>query len=386
MNLRAGYISGQLGLVLTAALILHASGCAGPSPRGNLPPSASDLVLLKSARLCDQKEGSLQRWTGIPLRREPWGSGERVLIPADRSDSGSEETFFFDEDGMLVGGLFTYANGRNLKPYPVLRHTLSQLRPTLQFYLSVAGLPARANLDTSALYETGDEKSTTQYIVLEGTDYPTLLLASISLDPYSKLLSPYRQEFLARVGGGEKTKGAQASGKKGSDDKESFAALQQFARGEAAHLASCGARNEDIAVDAYRKAIAHGFSTNRVQLAEAHHKLGLALLAKGDFAQARAQMEQSLAVHPNRPEVLNNLGRVYYQLGDLTKAIATLEKAITIRPNYAMARFNLAEAYEAQSPKLAIEEYETYLALVEGIKEEADRAARARQRIRMLRR
>ncbi|HET8580481.1 MAG TPA: tetratricopeptide repeat protein, partial [Nitrospiraceae bacterium] len=99
---------------------------------------------------------------------------------------------------------------------------------------------------------------------------------------------------------------------------------------------------------------------------------------------ARDEIQQSLAIQPNRPEVLNNLGDVYRELGDQEKALKVFEKAVTLRPNYALARFNLAEAYEAINAKLAISEYETYLALVEGIPEEAGRAVRARQRVKAL--
>lgn len=357
--------------------------CAATAPPSNLPPSASDLILLKSVRLCDKKATLLQGRETASLHREAWGSGEEVRIAASRSESGAEESFFFDEDGLLVSALFTFPTGLNLKPYPVLRETLSQLKPTIEFYLNVAELASRADLDTSALYMTGDEKSTTQYIVLRGADVPSLLLASFSLDPYATLLSPRRKEFLARVGGTDKSKSSLRTDSKGDEEKELFPALQQFARGETALLAYCGTRNEDIAVVAYQKAIAHGFS-NKIQLAEAHHKLGLALKGKGQLEGARDAIQQSLTIQPNRPEVLNNLGDVYRELGDQEKALKAFEKAVTLRPNYPLARFNLAEAYETVNPKLAISEYETYLALVEGIPEEASRAAQARQRVKAL--
>ena len=45
---------------------------------------------------------------------------------------------------------------------------------------------------------------------------------------------------------------------------------------------------------------------------------------------------------------------------------------------------NLAEAIESTNPKRAITEYETYLALVEGIPEEADRIALVQQRVKAL--
>jgi tetratricopeptide (TPR) repeat protein len=369
----AGYLTALGGMLIVAA-------CAS-APRSNLPPSASDLILLKSARLCASQAAFLQTGSSSLLRQEAWGSGQEVHIPLSQSQSGADESFFFDQDGVLIGALFTFPRGLSLKPYPVLRQTLTELKPTLEFYLNVAQLASRANLDTSTLYMTGDEKTTTQYIVLGGSDIPTLLMASFSLDPYAMLLSPRRKEFRSRIGGHDK--GSPNTDSKGTEERESFQAFQQFARGEVALLSSCGTRNIDLAVEAYGKAIAHGFSDKK-WLGEAHHKLGLALLENGEVDRALAQMQQSLAIQPNTPEVLNNLGNVYTKMGQRDKAIAAFEKSVTLRPNYPLARFNLAEAYETINAKRAISEYETYLVLVEGIPEEVDRAMRARQRVKAL--
>ena len=49
-----------------------------------------------------------------------------------------------------------------------------------------------------------------------------------------------------------------------------------------------------------------------------------------------------------------------------------------------MARYNLAEAYEPTNPKRAVAEYETFLALVEGIPEEEGRIARVNERLKVL--
>ncbi|MGQ0811266.1 MAG: tetratricopeptide repeat protein [Nitrospiraceae bacterium] len=341
--------------------------------------------MLKSTALCDQKQVFLQRHASLPLQKEPWGSGQELRIPGARSDSKSDESYFFDEDGWLVGALFTYPAGFDLDPYPVLRQTLSQLKPSLEFYLDVAKLADRKNMDASALYETGDEKTTTQYLVLDDRDSPQLLQASFAIDPYSRLFSPYRKEFLNRLRASSGNKPGQRIDSQGAEDKEAFTSVQQFARGQAAQLAYCGPQSYDIAVDAYQKAIASGF-TNKVWLAEAHHKLGLAWEGKGELDKAKAEMLHSLAVRPNTPEILNNLGTVYAKLGEKEKAVASFEKAVTLRPNYAIARYNLAETYELTNKKRAISEYETYLALVEGIPEEADRAAQAKARITFLKR
>jgi tetratricopeptide (TPR) repeat protein len=200
-----------------------------------------------------------------------------------------------------------------------------------------------------------------------------------------RLFSPYRKEFLDRLKTPVGGKGGQKAESQGSEDKEPFPSLQQFARGQAAQLAYCGGKNYDVAADAYQKAIASGF-TNKVWLAEAHHKLGLSYEAKGQLEKAKAEMQQSLAIRPNTPEVLNNLGTVHAKLGEKAAALSLFEKAVTLRPNYALARYNLAQAYEETNPKRAISEYETFVVLVAGIPEEEDRIAHAQERIKALKR
>lgn len=361
------------------------SGCGqqADSVRPNLPPSASDLVLLKSVSLCDRKTVFIKKRAPATYQTSAWGSGQEILLSHTKGASLGDESYFFDEDGILVGALFTFAKGLNLDPYPVLRDTLSRLKPALEFYLSVAQLETKASMDASALYETGDEKSTTQYLVTGSPKHPILLQASFSIDPYVRLFSPYRREFLDRL----RSSGAGKSGQKiesqGSEDKEPFTSLQQFARGQTAQLAYCGDKNYDAAADAYQRAIASGF-TNKVWLAEAHHKLGLSWAGKGQLENAKTAMLQSLSIRPNIPEVLNNLGTVHVKLGDRAAAVGVFERAVTLRPNYAVARYNLAEAIEQTNPKRALAEYETYLALVEDNPEEDTRAARARERIKIL--
>lgn len=371
------------GFFLAIGLLV---GCGPTAPiRPNLPPSETDLVLLKSTAICDRKPEFLKKHLSATHTSKTWGSGQELMIPSTTSASQGEESYFFDEDGLLVGALFTFPRGLELEPYPVLRHTLSLLQPTLEFYLNVSQLETKANMDTSALFETGDEKTTTQYLVTGSREHPTLLQASFTIDPYVRLFSPYRREFLDRLRNPTGGKSGQTIESQGSEDKEPFLSLQQFARGQAAQLAYCGDKNYDVAGDAYQKAIAGGF-TNKVWLAEAHHKLGLAWEAHGQFDKAKAEMLQSLAIRPNVPEVLNNLGTVYVKLGEKTAALGMFEKAVILRPNYAVARYNLAEAYEPINPKRARAEYETFLALVAGIPEEEARAAHARDRIKTLKR
>lgn len=366
------------------SLALLLSACETPNPRQqNLPPSETDLVLLKPGTLCQRKTDFLQQHPQSMLTVKAWGSGQELMIPADRSPSHGDESYFFDEDGTLVGTLFTFSSGLDLAPYSVLRHTLTLLKPTLEFYLNVANFAGKSNMDSSSLYETGDEKTTTQYLVISAREHPTLLQASVTIDPYVRLFSPYRREFLNRLRQPSGTNPGQQVDSQGAEDKEPFPSLQQFARGQMAQLSYCGAQHYEIAADAYQKAIASGF-TNKVWLAEAHHKYGQSLFGQGQFEKAKAEMLQSLAIRPNTPEILNNLGSAQLKLGEKAAAQASFEKAVILRPNYAIARFNLAESIELTNPKRALNEYETYLALVEGIPEEVDRIALVEQRIKKL--
>jgi Tfp pilus assembly protein PilF len=373
----------RLWVICGLGLGLLVNGCDTSPRKPVLPPSESDLVLLKPATLCTSKSSFLKTHPASTLKTQDWGTGQELLLPAGRSPSHGDESYFFDEDGLLVGTVFTFPSGLDLKPYPVLRQTLMQLKPVLEFYLTVANLSSKTSMDSSGLYETGDEKTTTQYLVLGTREQPMLLQASVTIDPYVRLFSPYRREFLERLRHPRGKKPGQEIETQGAEDKEPFISLQQFARGQTAQLSYCGAQNYDTAATAYQNAIASGF-TNKVWLAEAHHKLGLAWEGKGEHEKAKAEMLQSLAIRPNTPEILNNLGTVYRALGDKASALASFEKAVTLRPNYAIARYNLAEAYEPTNPMRAISEYETYLALVQGIPDEAGRVAVVQQRIKSL--
>jgi tetratricopeptide (TPR) repeat protein len=373
--LLSGYLFLMIGIVI---------GCSSKPPvRPNLPPSDTDLVLLKTTALCERKSDFLKKQDRAAHTSKIWGSGHEILIAPGKSASQGEESYFFDEDGLLVGALFTFPKGLDLKPYSVLRRTLSQLKPSLEFYLNVSQLETKTNMEASTLFETGNEKTTTQYLVTSSQDRPTLLQASFTIDPYVRLFSPYRREFLDRLRNPTGGKGGQKIEGQGSEDKEPFLSLQQFARGQTAQLAYCGDKNYEIAGDAYQKSIASGF-TNKVWLAEAHHKLGLTWEAKGQFDMAKTEMLKSLAIRPNIPEVLNNLGTVHVKLGEKSTALGLFEKAVTLRPNYAVARYNLAEAYETTNPRRALAEYETFLALVEGIPEEEARAAYVKARMKAL--
>lgn len=159
--------------------------------------------------------------------------------------------------------------------------------------------------------------------------------------------------------------------------------MQQFARGEIALFASCGTAHPDIAQDAYQHAIDYGLSETK-QLAEAHHRLGLALTHLGKFPEAETSMKAALAILPHAANILNSYGTVLVKRENLTGGIQAYERALALQPAYAQARFNLAKVFESINPKRAIQEYETFIVLAEDNPDETARVAMAKAKIKSL--
>ncbi len=361
-------------------LVLVFGACSSSPDPSPLPPTESDLTFVKPDQLCQSQkalEGQLQRSS---LVEHPWGAGEVWERLAFSRQADHDRLYFFDQDHMLMGIVFRFGKGLNLKPYPTLRQTLSELPPSLEFYLDAALLIRGGNLDSAVLYRTGDETSTTRYVVLEGEGDPLLLLATVVVDPYEPLLAYMQKGILSELGTSGSLNFVKNAGWKKLED---FLALQQFARGEVAWFSSCGQRKTPIALEAYQSAIQKGFA-KQPRLAEAHHKLGLALKESGKLPEAQKAIEQALSISPNNSTIVNSLGTIFAQRGYGPEAVKQFEQAIVFRPNYAKARFNLAEALERINQRRAIEEYETYLALVEGIPEEEHQAVLAQQRVKKL--
>ena len=346
-----------------------------------LPPSASDLELLGAAHLCDAEEPIVKRWQGIRYERVPWGTGEQLKRSEQSGQPDHDRFYFFDDEQRLVGAVFRYNQGLPLKPYPLLRQTLSELIPSSTFYIDPTQLLSKKGAQSAVLYRTGDYTSTTQYLVVESEDDPALLVASLAIDPYEQLLSSYHETFLPGLNRSQSATPGETSPE--GDQSDDFLGRQQFARGEAALFGSCGTAQPAIAVEAYRQAIQHGLK-NESRLAEAHHRLGLALRDQGQPADAQRELEQALALRPNAPAIINSLGRVLADQHKQSHAIELFERAIILRPNYAEARFNLAQSLERTDTRRAIEEYETYIALVEGIPREAERIRAVQERVKRL--
>lgn len=80
---------------------------------------------------------------------------------------------------------------------------------------------------------------------------------------------------------------------------------------------------------------------------KAHEALGVLYDQLGTFEESISEYQAALAVRPNEPSVLNNLGVAYYLKKDYPKAIATFERALSFTPEQERARTynNLGRAY-----------------------------------------
>jgi tetratricopeptide (TPR) repeat protein len=358
--------------------------CSSGPPPSSLPPSASDLNLLGQAYLCQTETEARARWLKPGSQKTPWGNGsEHFQEIAHPNKQG--QWVVFNEDQTLVGVITVFPDGLSLDDYPTLRKTLSQLPPARDFYLTSSQLLDGQVPDSATLYRTGKATTTHQYYLRHrpGQD-DQLIMAVFVLDPYESLLDGSHPKFLSYL----KTSSTPREGKTspttthGQNDQD-FLGLQQFARGEIALFGSCGTKHPDIAQDAYQKAIHYGLSETK-QLAEAHHRLGLALIHLNKFPEAKASIEKALAIQPHASNILNSYGTVLVKLDKIPAGIQAYEQALALQPAYSQARFNLAGVFESINPKRAIQEYETFVVLAEDNPDETAKVAIAKAKIKML--
>jgi tetratricopeptide (TPR) repeat protein len=88
----------------------------------------------------------------------------------------------------------------------------------------------------------------------------------------------------------------------------------------------------------------HGLAAQSAQLERAvagWFQEGVSAYGRGEYALAAGLFERTLELEPNDPNLLYNLGNVYYELDDRGKAVAYWVRALRIRPRDADARFNL---------------------------------------------
>ena len=365
----------------TLSLLTH---CTTAPPPSSLPPSASDLDLLGQVHLCQTKAEAQKSLLKTKSQESPWGKGiehfQERIAPIKQG-----QWVIFNEDETLVGVITVFPDGLDLDDYPTLRNTLSQLPPAREFYLTSSELLEGQVPDSATLYRTGEATTTHQYYLRHRPEEDDrLIMAVLVLDPYESLLDGSHSRFLSYLTTTRDPdqKNLSVSAPALSTDAR-FLALQQFARGEIALFASCGTRHPDIARDAYQRAINHGLTDSK-QRAEAHHRLGLAFSDLGQLSDAKSSIETALDIQPYAANILNSYGNVLVKVERVPAGIQAYEKALALQPAYPQARFNLARAFELMNPKRAIQEYETFLALVGDNPDEATHAAIAEAKIKAL--
>lgn len=86
----------------------------------------------------------------------------------------------------------------------------------------------------------------------------------------------------------------------------------------------------------------------------------------GNDAAAREAIEAALAIDPNHPAALNQLGMLLRRNGNFREAEAAYLKAVTVSPEYALAHYNLGVLNDLYLQRLdvAIRHFETYQSLV----------------------
>lgn len=111
----------------------------------------------------------------------------------------------------------------------------------------------------------------------------------------------------------------------------------------------------------YAEAIAKldKLTAERPREPQARFMKGLALTDEGKTEDAMAIFRAVIADYPELPEPRNNLAVLYAQKGEYAQARDELERAIQTAPDYAVAHENLGDVYA----RLAEVEYEKTIAL-----------------------
>lgn len=367
--------------IIFLLLLTHCSSAPPPTP---LPPSDSDLNVLGQAYLCQTKTEARSTWLKPGSKKTPWGNGNEHFQEIT-SPHKQGQWVVFNKDETLVGVITVFPDGLSLDDYPTLRKTISQLPPAREFYLTSSQLLDGEIPDSATLYRTGETNTTHQYYIRHrsGQD-DQLIMAVFVLDPYESLLDGNHPRFLSYLKGssfqGEKQPPAASTT---SSTGKDFLGIQQFARGEISLFGSCGTQHPNIAQDAYKKTIHYGLSDTK-QLAETHHRLGLALSQLEKFPEAQTSIEAALAIQPYAANILNSYGNVLVKRQKIPPGIQAYEKALALQPAYAKARFNLAQVFELINPKRAIQEYETFIVLAEDNPEESSKVAIAKAKLKTL--
>jgi tetratricopeptide (TPR) repeat protein len=103
----------------------------------------------------------------------------------------------------------------------------------------------------------------------------------------------------------------------------------------------------------------------------AHVNLAIIHTSNGNDAAARSSIDSALAIDPNQPAALNQMGMLLRRNGNFLEAEAAYLKAVTVAPEYALAHYNLGVLNELYLQRLdtALQHFQTYQSLVGGDKQ-----------------
>ena len=98
----------------------------------------------------------------------------------------------------------------------------------------------------------------------------------------------------------------------------------------------------------------------------AHVNLAIIEAMRHNDEAARVYLDAALALNPEYPAALNQLGQLLRRNGDFSGAEAAYLKAVTVSRDYALAHYNLGVLYELYLQRLddALKHFEAYQALV----------------------
>jgi len=100
--------------------------------------------------------------------------------------------------------------------------------------------------------------------------------------------------------------------------------------------------------------------------AGAYVNLAIIYANNGDDEQTQQALDQALALDPENPAALNQMGILLRKNGNFLGAEAAYMKAVTVSPDYALAHYNLGILNELYLQRLepALQHFEIYQSLV----------------------
>jgi tetratricopeptide (TPR) repeat protein len=98
-------------------------------------------------------------------------------------------------------------------------------------------------------------------------------------------------------------------------------------------------------------------------LAEAYHARGDALAGKESYDRSISDFDRAIRLQPDYDEAYLNRGIVYSLKGDNARALAGMDEALRVQPDYASAYFQRGFLRLADTPDLALADFDRMIAL-----------------------